>query len=82
MEKFDRILMPLPKTGEDFLATALKLAKKGTIVHFYDFQKAGEFKKAEGKIKKACRNCQIIDVVKCGQHSPRVFRICVDFKVA
>jgi len=34
---FDRIIMPLPKSAEDFLPTALLAARKGTIVHFYDF---------------------------------------------
>jgi len=35
--RFDRIIMPLPRGGEDFLGTALKVTKKGTIIHFYDF---------------------------------------------
>jgi tRNA (guanine37-N1)-methyltransferase len=85
-EKFDRILMPLPKTGEDFLSTALKLAKKGTVVHFYDFQKEAEFGRAAEKVKAACKKeklkCRILNIVRCGQYSPYVFRICVDFKVA
>lgn len=80
-EKFDRILMPLPKASGDFLETAMNLAKNGTILHFYDFQKEGEFKLAAEKIKKACK-CKILRIVKCGQYSPRVFRICVDCQLA
>lgn len=84
-EKFDRILMPLPKTGKDFLETAFLGAKKGTTIHFYDFQKQDEFKLAVEKIKKACKKaklkCRILRTVKCGQYSPYVFRICVDFRI-
>ncbi len=80
-QKFDRILMPLPKTADEFLPTALKAAKKGTIIHFYDFLNETEFKKAHQKIKKACKQCRILRTVKCGQHAPKVFRICVDFKI-
>ncbi|MBU1111488.1 MAG: class I SAM-dependent methyltransferase family protein, partial [Nanoarchaeota archaeon] len=34
-KKFDRILMPLPKTGEEFLDVALPITKKGGYVHLY-----------------------------------------------
>jgi tRNA G37 N-methylase Trm5 len=84
-KKFDRIIMPLPKSAEDFLDLALKSIKKQGIIHFYDFLNENEFYKAKEKIKKACmkakKKCRILRVVKCGQHAPRVFRICVDFKV-
>lgn len=84
-KKFDRILMPLPKSAETFLDIALSAAKKGTVVHFYDFLHKDEFGKAKEKIRKACkaakRKCKILKTTKCGQHAPRVFRICVDFKV-
>jgi len=37
-KKFDRIAMPLPRSAEDFLDVALKASRKGTIIHFYDFE--------------------------------------------
>jgi tRNA G37 N-methylase Trm5 len=83
--KFDRILMPLPKSAEDFLELALDSSKKGTIIHFYDFLHEDEFDLAKDKIKKACDKkklkFKILDLVKCGQHSPRTYRICVDFMI-
>jgi tRNA (guanine37-N1)-methyltransferase len=83
--KFDRILMPLPKSAEDFLDSALMVSKKGTIIHFYDFLNESDFYMAEDKIEKACKvagvGYKIMDLVKCGQHAPHVFRICVDFEV-
>jgi len=85
-KKFDRILMPLPKGAEDFIVSALNAAKKGAIIHFYDFLNEGEMDKAKEKIDKACKKkklkYKILDIVKCGQFSPHVFRICVDFKVS
>ena len=82
-KKFDRILMPLPKGAEDFLELALSKVKKNGIIHFYDFLHEDEFGKAEGKISKACgkKKFKILRIVKCGQFSPKVFRVCVDFRV-
>ncbi|MBS3112617.1 class I SAM-dependent methyltransferase family protein [Candidatus Woesearchaeota archaeon] len=82
---FDRILMPLPKTADEFLSTALQASKQGTIIHFYDFLNENKFKEACAKIKDTCKkanlNCKILKTVKCGQHAPKVYRICVDFKI-
>jgi tRNA (guanine37-N1)-methyltransferase len=80
--KFDRVLMPLPKGAGTFLSIALpKLRKKG-ILHFYDFLNEDEFKRAGEKLAMACKKArrkpEILDVVKCGQYSPHVYRICVD----
>jgi len=84
-QKFDRILMPLPKIAGDFLESAFKVAKKGTIIHFYTFSNENEFDDAKKKLKEQCKElgkkCRIIKLVKCGHYSPRVFRICIDFKV-
>lgn len=84
--KFDRILMPLPKSAEDFLNLALKSIKKKGTIHFYDFLNEKDIPKAAiKKIDKACKQAKkeykILHYNKCGQFSPRVFRVCVDFKV-
>lgn len=87
-KKFDRILMPLPKTAEEFLDSALLISKKGTIIHFYDFlnEKNGEIPDLGiSKIDKACKrnkiNYEILNYVKCGDHAPHTFRVCIDFKI-
>ncbi|MBW2992438.1 methyltransferase domain-containing protein [Candidatus Woesearchaeota archaeon] len=83
--KFDRILMPLPKTGEEFLPLALSHAKKGSIIHYYSFLKEDEFKKEKNKIKNICKNskknCKILRIIKCGHYKPYVFRVCSDIKI-
>ena len=82
---FDRILIPLPKSPEEFLDVALAVAKKGTIIHCYDFLHEDKFQEAVKKIETACtiakKKCKILGIFKCGQHSPRTFRICVDFEI-
>jgi tRNA G37 N-methylase Trm5 len=77
--------MPLPKTADEFLDDALQVSKKGTIIHFYDFLPETEFDEAVKKIEKACKKrklkCKILEIVKCGQHAPHIYRVCVDFKI-
>jgi len=84
-KKFDRIIMPLPLTGENFLDIALTAVKKKAIIHFYDFLREDEFHLVKEKIKKACdaakRKCKIIRIVKAGQIKPREYRVCIDFSV-
>lgn len=84
-KKFHRIIMPLPKTAEKFLDIALSSVKKGGIIHFYAFAREEEFINIKEKIKKVCKEskkkCKIQRIVKVGQQSPRVYRICIDIKI-
>lgn len=84
-KKFDRIIMPLPKGAESFLPLALKKIKNRGVIHFYDFLAEGGFNKAAEKIGKACvkakKKYKLLSITRCGQFSPRVCRICADFKV-
>lgn len=84
-KKFDRILMPLPKGAETFLTLALASAKKKGIIHFYDFLNENDFNAAKKKIANACKKrdigYKILSIVKCGQFSPYISRVCVDFKI-
>ncbi len=84
-KKFDRILMPLPRSGEDFLDVALKVVKKNGIIHFYDFEFEKEQELAKQKVKKACslskKKYRILRIVKVGQVGPRNYKMCVDFRV-
>ena len=81
LNKFDRIIMPLPKDAESFLDIAIKHLKKNGIIHFYDFQFEQDIpEKTIEKIKQHC-NPKIILVKKCGQYSPRKYRVVADFKI-
>ncbi|MBI2208044.1 class I SAM-dependent methyltransferase family protein [Candidatus Woesearchaeota archaeon] len=84
-KKFDRILMPLPKGAENYLDLALSKINKNGIMHFYTFSEEGKYEPIIKTIKKECEKqenkCKILRIVKCGQFSPRINRICVDFRV-
>jgi tRNA (guanine37-N1)-methyltransferase len=84
-QTFDRIIMPLPRTAEEFLDVALPVANKHARIHLYGFYHVDEFDKAKQEIKKHCEHHQrtyIIDaIVKSGQQSPRTYRICVDIQL-
>jgi tRNA (guanine37-N1)-methyltransferase len=89
-EKFvgwaDRILMPLPKSADNFLDVAFIAAKNNAIIHFYYFapeEKA--FSEAEKKIKKVADNARIkIEILNkkiVRPYAPGIVQIVVDFKV-
>lgn len=84
-QKFDRLIMPLPKTSEEFLPTALPAAKKGGIIHLYSFLQEFEFASHRKKIREICSKLKykvhILRTVKCGQFAPGTFRVCFDIKV-
>jgi|TARA_B100001971_G_C18226504_1_gene560838 tRNA (guanine37-N1)-methyltransferase len=82
-KRFDRVLMPLPKTAEHFLDTALKAVKKNGTIHLYTFLEEENTTKefAKKHLKKYIKNPKILNITKCGQFSPRVFRVCIDIKV-
>tara|TARA_Y100000310_G_scaffold345146_1_gene462180 strand:+ start:2110 stop:2883 length:774 start_codon:yes stop_codon:yes gene_type:complete len=76
-QKFDRIVMPAPKNAKNYLDLAKQYSKKGATIHFYTFEKEENFSKLKEKFK----DFKKIKVVKTGQTSPRVYRVCLDLKV-
>lgn len=81
-KKFDRILMPLPKDASEFLPLAVSYAKKGAIIHLYDFEHENDIPELpKKKVKEKIKKCRILRVVKCGQYSPGKYRVCVDIKL-
>lgn len=81
--KFDRIVMPLPKDAGYFLDITLPALNKNGVVHLYDFAETPT--KAAAKVSEICQGLgykiKILDSVFCGSYSPKISRICVDFKV-
>jgi len=82
---FDRVVMAMPKGGDAFLEFCIPSVKKNGFLHYYDFGSENEFDEIADKVKSVCkklnRNCKILKVVKAGNHSPRVYRVCVDAKI-
>tara|TARA_Y100000310_G_scaffold313152_1_gene361154 strand:+ start:816 stop:1559 length:744 start_codon:yes stop_codon:yes gene_type:complete len=73
LKKFNRIILPLPKTAKDYLELAkTHLKPKGTIhLYLFDEEKNIEKLKTTYKTKK---------ITKCGQYAPRIYRLCLDLK--
>jgi len=81
-KKFDRIVMPLPKSSEDFLELAKSKIKKNGIIHFYDFEKEEDIpEKSIDKIKNKIKKFKVLKAVKCGSFGPGKFRVTIDLKV-
>ena len=78
--KFDRVLMPLPKTAIEFLELAIKKTKKGGTVHFYTFAGEKELASLKRKLVKQYK-VRLLRTVICGAYAPGVDRYCFDLKV-
>ena len=86
LEKFNRILMPLPKGAETFLDTAFKCAAKGCVMHFYQFAPKNEpftdaVKKVRAEAKKQGKKVKILNKRVVRPYSPAVVQIVLDIKV-
>ncbi len=82
----DRILMPLPKSAEDFLDVAFIAAKNGAVIHFYNFGKEEiAFEEAKDKIKKAAAKngvrFQVLDQRIVRPYAPRIVQVATDFRI-
>lgn len=84
-EQFDRIIMPLPHTADNFLDVALARSKKGTIIHFYHFGKEEEYPQIESMVVQESNQhghtVKIIQSISCGEFGPGINRVCVDVRV-
>jgi len=86
-ERFDRVLMPLPKGAHRFLDVAIASTKRGGILHFYHWAPENSlFAEAERLVAGAAavrgRSVRILDEVKVSQYSPRVWKVCLDAAVS
>jgi len=77
-EDFDRIVMPLPGSADEYLNLAISKSRKGTLIHYYRFEEDSN-------------NSEIVDVfgsdvsilerVDCGDRGPSLKRVCYDVKI-
>ncbi len=75
---FDRIISAIPHEGVKLLSALLKFAKKGTLIHIYDFAPEEDLEISARALKKTCK---ILRVVKTQQVGVRRYRVCIDAKV-
>jgi len=83
-DKFDRILMPLPKTAYKFLDLAFSKIKKNGIIHYYCFGKKEEYDNIKNKMKEIAKKykkkIKILRIKKVLPYAPRIYKIVLDIK--
>ncbi len=83
---FDRIAMPLPMTGEEFLDVAVTRLKNKGIIHLYAFEHKDEYVKIMKDriakyLGKSKYQYKIKQIKECGAFSPTTVRVVADIKV-
>lgn len=86
-EKFDRVIMPLPKKGADFLDIAIPCLVEHGVLHFYNWaSEANLFLEAERLIMDAAqrnkRTARIMGRTKVLPYGPRTWKVRVDAEMA
>ncbi len=86
LPKCDRVLMPLPKGGEDFLDVAMRIVKPGGIVHFYQFTPEEDLygdpiRRIEEAAKRVGRKIEVVNKKIVVPHKTRVYHVVIDFRV-
>lgn len=82
---FDRILMPLPHTAQDFLDTAVPACKEGGMIHLYHFSSEEEVhafaKTLPERLKQLGREGNVEHIQKCGNLAPGIHRWSIDIRL-
>jgi len=85
--KFDRIIMPLPKGAHEFLDVAFDVAKEGAVIHFYHWDReddpfTGALRIVKAEARKAGRKVRVLGKHLVLPYGPRVWKICIEFRVS
>jgi tRNA (guanine37-N1)-methyltransferase len=84
--KCDRVVMPLPLKGEDFLDIAINCLKEEGYIHFYNLGcEPNIFENTEKIVKERLKNTKveynIISKQKVLPYAPRKWKVCLDVYV-
>jgi len=82
----DRILMPLPRSADEFLDVAIAGARNGCTVHIYNFAPIeNPYDEIEKKIlneaKKAGVKAEIVNKKTVRPYAPKIVQIVIDFRI-
>ncbi|PSH01483.1 MAG: class I SAM-dependent methyltransferase family protein [Nanohaloarchaea archaeon QH_8_44_6] len=80
-EKFDRVIMPLPESADEFLELASEDTEYNGVIHYYRFLENDNWKELENEISEKIDNYEIMDKVECGERGPSVKRVCIDIRI-
>ncbi len=85
-ERFDRVLMPLPKGAYEYLDVAIPMVKPGGILHFYHWAPRDDpFTEGERILTEAVEKlggkAEVSDRVRVSQYSPSAWKIRIDARI-
>ena len=85
-ERFDRVLMPLPKGAYEYLDVAIPMVKPGGTLHFYHWAPRNDpFTDGERILTEAAekrsRIAEVTDRVRVSQYSPSAWKIRIDARI-
>ncbi|THB77471.1 MAG: hypothetical protein D6B25_06825 [Desulfobulbaceae bacterium] len=82
---FQRVIMPLPTRGIDYLTIVATLLGQKGILHLYLFINKDQIESMmdiiKGRLRACGRNVTKISTTVCGHPSPRLFKVCFDIEV-
>lgn len=78
--KFDRIIMPLPESANEFLELASEHTEYNGVIHYYRFLEDDNWKVLEEEVSEKVNNFKTLNRVECGERGPSVKRVCIDIK--
>lgn len=83
----DRIVMPLPKDSYSFLGSALEMAKKRCVIHYYAFGEAEDpYSAHKLKIKRFFagrkRSVEFLAERTVRSYSPKEVEVAIDFRIS
>ncbi|MBN2518753.1 MAG: class I SAM-dependent methyltransferase family protein [Candidatus Altiarchaeota archaeon] len=79
--RFDRVIMPLPKSSETFLELVLPKVIKGGTIHLYRILHENDLQDFLGILDEQIPGSKI-DVIKAGAYAPGSWRYCFDIKLS
>ncbi|XGI83381.1 class I SAM-dependent methyltransferase family protein [Halorutilales archaeon Cl-col2-1] len=83
---FDRIIMNLPHSANDFLDEAVEAAGDGCVIHYYDMRHEDDlFEGAVDEIREAASDggyeIEVLDEVNVRSYAPYEYNVCIDARL-
>ncbi|MFT4892276.1 MAG: tRNA (guanine37-N1)-methyltransferase [Candidatus Nanohaloarchaea archaeon] len=78
--KFDRIIMPLPESADEFLELASDHTEYNGVIHYYRFLEDDNWEKLEDEISERIEGYEVVNRTECGERGPSVKRVCIEIK--
>lgn len=79
---FDRVIMPLPLTSEDFLKAVLKNVHEGSVIHYYSLgEKPNYFEQPLKELEKEITEFEVLDKREVLSYAPGKKEVCVDVEI-